>query len=75
MPELVEKALKQETYIKEEVAKEFNTVSSVLYLGRGLDYNLAIEGALKIKEISYIHAEYFAAGELKHGTIAQEKNT
>ena len=42
----------------------------MFYLGRGVDYSLAMEGALKIKEISYVHAEAFAAGELKHGSIA-----
>ncbi|MGL5328535.1 MAG: glutamine--fructose-6-phosphate transaminase (isomerizing) [Peptostreptococcaceae bacterium] len=70
MPQLVSKALEQETHIKEDVAKELRNATSAFYLGRGLDYNLAMEGALKIKEISYIHAEAFAAGELKHGTIA-----
>ncbi|HSQ87316.1 glutamine--fructose-6-phosphate transaminase (isomerizing) [Romboutsia sp.] len=76
MPEKVEKALEQESYIKEDVAKTLKDASSAFYLGRGLDYNLAMEGALKIKEISYIHAEAFAAGELKHGTIALiEKGT
>ncbi|MGL5312555.1 MAG: glutamine--fructose-6-phosphate transaminase (isomerizing) [Peptostreptococcaceae bacterium] len=76
MPEKVEKALEQEAYIRDEVAKELRDANSSFYLGRGLDYNLAMEGALKIKEISYIHAEAFAAGELKHGTIALiEKGT
>lgn len=76
MPEKVEQALQQENYIKEDVAKTLKDASSAFYLGRGLDYNLAMEGALKIKEISYIHAEAFAAGELKHGTIALiEKGT
>ncbi len=76
MPSKVEKALEEETYIKEDVAKTIKDASSAFYLGRGLDYNLAMEGALKIKEISYIHAEAFAAGELKHGTIALiEKGT
>lgn len=76
MPAKVEKALEQESYIKEDVAKTLKDASSAFYLGRGLDYNLAMEGALKIKEISYIHAEAFAAGELKHGTIALiEKGT
>ncbi|WP_122640404.1 glutamine--fructose-6-phosphate transaminase (isomerizing) [Romboutsia sp. Marseille-P6047] len=70
MSELVSRALEQETHIKEDVAKELRNATSAFYLGRGLDYNLAMEGALKIKEISYIHAEAFAAGELKHGTIA-----
>lgn len=70
MPEKVETALEQEAYIRDEVAKELKEANSAFYLGRGLDYNIAMEGALKIKEISYIHAEAFAAGELKHGTIA-----
>ena len=76
MPEKVSKALEQEEYIKNDVAKTLKEANSAFYLGRGLDYNLAMEGALKIKEISYIHAEAFAAGELKHGTIALiEKGT
>lgn len=75
MPSKVEEALKQENHIK-EIAKTLKEKHSAFYLGRGLDYNIAMEGALKIKEISYIHAEAFAAGELKHGTIALiEKGT
>ncbi len=75
MPSKVEESLKQENHIK-EVAKTLKEKHSAFYLGRGLDYNIAMEGALKIKEISYIHAEAFAAGELKHGTIALiEKGT
>ncbi|MGL4797635.1 MAG: glutamine--fructose-6-phosphate transaminase (isomerizing) [Paraclostridium sp.] len=75
MPDKVEEALKQENHIK-EIAKTLKDKHSAFYLGRGLDYNIAMEGALKIKEISYIHAEAFAAGELKHGTIALiEKGT
>ena len=75
MPSKVEEALKQEDKIK-EIAKTLKEKHSAFYLGRGLDYNIAMEGALKIKEISYIHAEAFAAGELKHGTIALiEKGT
>lgn len=76
MPEKVTKALEQENYIKEDVAKSIKDRDNAFYLGRGLDYSIAMEGALKIKEISYIHAEAFAAGELKHGTIALiEKGT
>ena len=76
MPDKVSKALEQEDYIKDDVSKTLKDAHSAFYLGRGLDYNLAMEGALKIKEISYIHAEAFAAGELKHGTIALiEKGT
>ncbi len=70
MPEKVTKALEQENYIKEDIAKSIKDKDNAFYLGRGLDYSIAMEGALKIKEISYIHAEAFAAGELKHGTIA-----
>ena len=54
----------------EPVARDVARASSVLYLGRGPSYPLALEGALKLKELSYIHAEGYAAGELKHGPIA-----
>ena len=54
----------------EALAKDLAKASDVLYLGRGTSYPLALEGALKLKEISYIHAEGYAAGELKHGPIA-----
>ena len=62
-------ALKLEGEI-EHLAKDLAKASNVLYLGRGTSYPLALEGALKLKEISYIHAEGYAAGELKHGPIA-----
>ena len=52
------------------IAQELSKARDVLYLGRGTSYPLALEGALKLKEISYIHAEGYAAGELKHGPIA-----
>ncbi len=51
-------------------AKEISTSRSLFYIGRGLDYAVAMEGSLKLKEISYIHAEAYSAGELKHGTLA-----
>jgi glucosamine--fructose-6-phosphate aminotransferase (isomerizing) len=54
----------------EELARDLAKSRDVLYLGRGTSYPLALEGALKLKEISYIHAEAYAAGELKHGPIA-----
>ncbi len=54
----------------EEVAREFYTKKSFLYLGRHLNYPIALEGALKLKEISYLHAEGYPAGEMKHGPIA-----
>ena len=62
-------AMKREPAI-EHLAREFGKVRDVLYLGRGTSYPLAMEGALKLKELSYIHAEGYAAGELKHGPIA-----
>lgn len=69
IPDQVVEVLKCEDQIK-EIAKQLIDKKDVFYLGRGLDYSTAMEGALKIKEISYTHAEAFAAGELKHGTIA-----
>ena len=54
----------------EEIAAKFHNRSDFLYLGRGINYPIALEGALKLKEISYIHAEGYPAGEMKHGPIA-----
>src|SRR6185369_7859178 len=54
----------------ELLARDLSKSRDVLYLGRGTSYPVALEGALKLKEISYIHAEGYAAGELKHGPIA-----
>lgn len=61
--------LKDTTHMK-ELADKLTKASDAFFIGRGLDYTLSLEGALKLKEISYIHAEAYAAGELKHGTIA-----
>lgn len=69
VPGLMAEALKSEPEI-EGLARELSKARDVLYLGRGMAYPLALEGALKLKEISYIHAEGYAAGELKHGPIA-----
>ncbi|MCI0600449.1 MAG: glutamine--fructose-6-phosphate transaminase (isomerizing) [Beijerinckiaceae bacterium] len=69
VPGLIAQALKRESAV-ELLAREIAKVRDVLYLGRGTSYPLALEGALKLKEISYIHAEGYAAGELKHGPIA-----
>jgi glucosamine--fructose-6-phosphate aminotransferase (isomerizing) len=69
VPRLMTEALALEPKI-EQLAKELAKSRDVLYLGRGTSYPLALEGALKLKEISYIHAEGYAAGELKHGPIA-----
>jgi glucosamine--fructose-6-phosphate aminotransferase (isomerizing) len=68
-PGLMSEALHREGEI-EVLARELSKAKDVLYLGRGTSYPLAMEGALKLKEISYIHAEGYAAGELKHGPIA-----
>ena len=68
-PRFASQALKLEAQI-EKLARELTQVRHVLYLGRDTSFPLAMEGALKLKEISYIHAEGYAAGELKHGPIA-----
>ncbi|HEX6975416.1 MAG TPA: glutamine--fructose-6-phosphate transaminase (isomerizing) [Vicinamibacterales bacterium] len=69
LPLLLEQTLKCEP-ITEEIARRFYQRSDFLYLGRGINYPIALEGALKLKEISYIHAEGYPAGEMKHGPIA-----
>jgi glucosamine--fructose-6-phosphate aminotransferase (isomerizing) len=69
LPGKVEEALGTDENIK-DVAKEFFRAKDFLYLGRGIEYPVALEGALKLKEISYIHAEGYPAGEMKHGPIA-----
>jgi glucosamine--fructose-6-phosphate aminotransferase (isomerizing) len=69
IPRLMAAALATEPQI-EKLARDIARCKDVLYLGRGTSYPLALEGALKLKEISYIHAEGYAAGELKHGPIA-----
>ena len=69
LPHLLEETLKIAPEI-EEIAGRFQTRSDFLYLGRGINYPIALEGALKLKEISYIHAEGYPAGEMKHGPIA-----
>jgi glucosamine--fructose-6-phosphate aminotransferase (isomerizing) len=69
LPQLLEQALKLAPEIA-EIAGRFYSRSDFLYLGRGINYPIALEGALKLKEISYIHAEGYPAGEMKHGPIA-----
>ena len=69
LPRAVSGALTREGQL-EQIAKRLSKAKDVLYLGRGPMYPVAMEGALKLKEISYIHAESYAAGELKHGPIA-----
>jgi glucosamine--fructose-6-phosphate aminotransferase (isomerizing) len=69
LPDNVKKALMLSDLLL-KVAKKFHRVRDFLYLGRGINYPIALEGALKLKEISYIHAEGYPAGEMKHGPIA-----
>jgi glucosamine--fructose-6-phosphate aminotransferase (isomerizing) len=69
LPRALAKMLELEDQII-KIAKQIKNSSSIIFLGRGYLYPLALEGALKLKELSYIHAEGFAAGEMKHGTIA-----
>ncbi|MEZ0324155.1 MAG: glutamine--fructose-6-phosphate transaminase (isomerizing) [Hydrogenothermaceae bacterium] len=69
LPKAIEETLKWEDKIK-EIAYKYHNVKDFLFLGRGLNYPTALEGALKLKEISYIHAEGYPAGEMKHGPIA-----
>ncbi len=69
LPSHVEECLRRERAI-EKIAKKYGDARGFLYLGRGINYPIALEGALKLKEISYIHAEGYAAGEMKHGPIA-----
>ncbi|HEV8238212.1 MAG TPA: glutamine--fructose-6-phosphate transaminase (isomerizing) [Thermoanaerobaculia bacterium] len=69
VPQAIEEALEGERRI-EELARRWVRANDFLYLGRGINYPIALEGALKLKEISYIHAEGYPAGEMKHGPIA-----
>ena len=73
LPSKVEEALKTSNEIKEFAKKIYNE-KDLFFLGRGVDYNTALEGSLKLKEISYIHSEAYPAGELKHGPIALIEN-
>ena len=69
IPEKIEKILKKNDQI-EKIAEKFKDATNFLYLGRGYNFPVALEGALKLKEISYIHAEGYPAAEMKHGPIA-----
>jgi glutamine---fructose-6-phosphate transaminase (isomerizing) len=71
LPQIIRSELKKENEEKiKNIAKEYYTCNNTLYLGRGINYPIALEGALKLKEISYIHAEGYPAAEMKHGPIA-----
>jgi len=69
LPQLIEQAIKASA-ATERIAEKFYSRTDFLFLGRGINYPIALEGALKLKEISYIHAEGYPAGEMKHGPIA-----
>ncbi len=69
LPSLLNDVLEKENQLR-DIASKIYKANDVLYIGRGMGHGLALEGALKLKEISYIHAEGYAAGELKHGPIA-----
>ena len=70
LPQAVDEVLRSQAGPMEELARRYFRSDSFLYLGRGINYPIALEGALKLKEISYIHAEGYPAGEMKHGPIA-----
>lgn len=57
----------------QQIARDFAGRDDVFFIGRNLDYALSLEGSLKLKEISYIHSEAYASGELKHGTISPDR--
>ena len=71
LPQYAEKIMLEESLANlEKLAKEYRKTENLFFVGRGMDWSIALEGSLKLKEISYIHAEAYAAGELKHGTLA-----
>lgn len=70
LPQLAKQTIASLEVPVQDIAKGFRDLQHVFFIGRGMDASVAMEGALKLKEISYIHAEAYAAGELKHGTIA-----
>jgi glucosamine--fructose-6-phosphate aminotransferase (isomerizing) len=70
LPHAVDEVIRRQEKPMEELAKKYHRAENFLYLGRGINYPIALEGALKLKEISYIHAEGYPAGEMKHGPIA-----
>ncbi len=70
VPNQLRDLIKKNDRLSEDIAHKFNKTQDVIFLGRGINYPIALEGALKLKEISYIHAQGYPAGELKHGPIA-----
>ena len=76
LPNKIKYILDNEINNIQKISSEFSNIQDAFYIGRGLDYAISLEGSLKLKEISYIHSEAYAAGELKHGTISLiEDNT
>jgi glucosamine--fructose-6-phosphate aminotransferase (isomerizing) len=70
LPQAVDEVIRRQESHMDELARHYHRAQNFLYLGRGINYPIALEGALKLKEISYIHAEGYPAGEMKHGPIA-----
>ena len=70
IPDKIDEILKDSNELIKRIAKDIHSSTDVFFLGRGIDYPVAMEGSLKLKEISYIHSEAYPAGELKHGPIA-----
>jgi glucosamine--fructose-6-phosphate aminotransferase (isomerizing) len=70
IPNLIAERLRETHLMVTDIVRDFSDARDVLFLGRGLSYPMALEGALKLKEVSYVHAEGYAAGEMKHGPIA-----
>ena len=70
LPSRVENIIEQHTDTVQKLAEQFQNIEHAYYLGRNVDYAVALEASLKLKEVSYIHSEAYAAGELKHGTIS-----
>mgnify|MGYP001808908661 FL=1 len=70
LPPILKELVDSHNEISEKLAHDFSDIKDVIFLGRGINYPIALEGALKLKEISYIHAAGYPAGEMKHGPIA-----
>ena len=74
LPDKIQNFLNNQIHDIQRIASEFANIQDAFYIGRGLDYAISLEGSLKLKEISYVHSEAYAAGELKHGTISLIEN-
>ena len=74
LPDKIKEILNKLTTNIQKIASQFSNIHDAFYIGRGLDYAISLEGSLKLKEVSYIHSEAYASGELKHGTISLIEN-